>query len=223
MPSSSSGLAPLLSSPSAWTPLARPTQTNRIVAIVQRMSANEVKRVGENYCAFLCKFDLSSLPEDTQILKAVVGFSIWDGDSKDTSVMGTYRMQQDWVEAEACWDSPQSSLAWSTGHFAVGSDTLAKPEMTIEVLSDQGTDLADPPLRYEMDITQMVKEWVGLPAQNYGLAWVPMSVPSVDAGEDIRVQIVAAERLSWLTSTPRLVIYTPQAVFTGTLIILRGE
>ena len=63
----------------------------------------------------------------------------------------------------------------------------ARPAVVVE--PGQGGNPADPPIDYQLDVTDLVRSWLEGGAPIYGLAIAPAIDPSVDEGISTRFQI----------------------------------
>jgi hypothetical protein len=72
-------------------------------------------------------------------------------------------------------------------------------------MNDEGGDTVDPPLEYQLDVTDLVRSWIDHRAPNYGLAIAPEIDLSVDEGTLTRFQIYGTEHSHGLY-TPKLTV-----------------
>jgi hypothetical protein len=80
----------------------------------------------------------------------------------------------------------------------------------VVVQPDQvGTDTADPPIEYQLDVTDLVRLWLEGGAPNYGLAIAPVIDLSVDEGFMTRFQTYGSEH-SRVQYTPKLTLQVQQ-------------
>jgi hypothetical protein len=75
----------------------------------------------------------------------------------------------------------------------------------VVVAPEQGSDTVDPPLEYQLDVTDLVRSWLDGGAPNYGLAIAPVIDPSVDEGLQSRFQVYGTE-YSRAQYTPKLTV-----------------
>jgi hypothetical protein len=73
------------------------------------------------------------------------------------------------------------------------------------VQPESGGDTADPPIEYQIDVTELVNSWLEGNAPNHGLAIAPVIDPIVDEGLLTRFQLYASE-YSRKEFTPKLMI-----------------
>ena len=67
------------------------------------------------------------------------------------------------------------------------------------------SDTADPPIEYQLDVTDLVRTWLDGGAPNHGLAIAPVIDPSVDEGTLTRFQVYCSEH-SRKEYTPKLTV-----------------
>ena len=88
--------------------------------------------------------------------------------------------------------------------FTFGADAgPAGPAVVVE--PDQGSDTVDPPIEYQLDVTDLVHSWLDGGAPNHGLAIAPVIDPSVDEGTLTRFQVYGSEH-SQEQYTPKLTV-----------------
>jgi hypothetical protein len=103
------------------------------------------------------------------------------------------------------WRRPAADKSWRGGEgFAFGADTgPAGP--AVVVAPDQGSDTADPPIEYRLDVTDLVRSWLDGAAPNHGLAIAPVIDPSVDEGFLTRFQVYGSGH-GRAQNTPKLTV-----------------
>jgi hypothetical protein len=167
---------------------------------------NAVRRA-EKCNAFLVRFDLTNLdmPPQAKVAKATASFYVWDPSSVGKTKVCAFPLKTAWDEVAVTWREPAVGKSWQGGSgFAFGVDTgPAGPAVVVE--PQQGSDTADPPIEYQLDVTQMVRAWQEGGAPNHGLAIAPVIDPSVDGGTLSRFQIFSSEH-SQQPYTPKLVV-----------------
>jgi hypothetical protein len=152
---------------------------------------NPVRRADQ--CdAFLVRFDLAKagLAPQARLVKAAVSFYVWDPSSSGKTKVCAFRLKTAWDPATVTWRKPAEGKVWQGGAgFAFDVDTgPAGPGVV--VLPDQpGTDTADPPIEYQLDVTDAVRAWLEGGAPNHGLAIAPVIDPAVDEGFSSRFQV----------------------------------
>ena len=84
-------------------------------------------------------------------------------------------------------------MAWKGGRsFELEMDAgPASPAVVVK--PDQGSDTVDPPLEYQLNVTDVVRGWLAGSSANEGLAIAPVRDRSVDKGYITRFQIYASE------------------------------
>ena len=70
-------------------------------------------------------------------------------------------------------------------------------------------DTVDPPIEYQLDVTDLVRSWLDGGAPNHGLAIAPVIDPSVDEGVQTRFQVYGSEH-SREQYTPKLTVQIRQ-------------
>jgi len=155
---------------------------------------NAIRR-GDQCDAFLVRFDLTKLelPPQAHITKATVSFFVWDPSSMGKTKICAFPLKTAWDEVAVTWREPAVGKAWRGGKgFEFGADAgPAGPAVVVE--PEEGSDTADPPIEYQLDVTDLVRTWQGAGAPNHGLAIAPVIDPSVDEGILTRFQIYSSE------------------------------
>lgn len=157
--------------------------------------------------AFLVRFDLDglALPRSAKIARATVGFFVWDPSSQGRTKVCAFPLKTAWDEAAATWRQAAEGKPWKGGPaFALDVDTGPAGPAAI-VKPDDGSDLADPPLAYSLDVTDVVQSWLDGRSPNLGLAIVPVGDRSIDEGAYTRFQIYASE-FAQARFTPKLTV-----------------
>jgi hypothetical protein len=155
---------------------------------------NAVRRADE--CnAFLVRFDLAKLDAapKARVAKATVSFYVWDPSSSGKTKVCAFPLKTAWDEATVTWRQPATGKSWQGGEgFAFGADTgPAGPTVVVE--PDQGSDTVDPPIEYQLDVTDLVRSWLDGGAPNHGLAIAAVIDRSVDEGFSTRFQVFGSE------------------------------
>jgi hypothetical protein len=168
---------------------------------------NAVRRADQ--CnAFLVRFDLAKLgvPPKARVAQATVSFYVWDPSSRGKTKVCAFPLKTAWDEATVTWRRPAADKSWQGGEgFAFGADTgPAGPAVVVEP-DQEGTDTADPPIEYQLDVTDLVRSWLDGGAPNYGVAIAPVIDPSVDEGTQTRFQVYGSEH-SRAEYTPKLTV-----------------
>ena len=117
--------------------------------------------------------------------------------------MCAFPLKTPWDEATASWRQPAAGKSWQGGDvFAFGADA-GPPGPGVVVPPDQGSDTVNPPIEYQLDVTDLVRSWLDGGAPNFGLAIAPVNDPSVDEGVLTRFQVYGSEN-SQGQYTPKL-------------------
>ena len=162
-------------------------------------------RRGDECNAFLVRFDLARLevPPQACVAKATVSFFVWDPSSTGKTKVRAFPLKTAWDEATVTWREPAAGQSWQCGKgFAFGSDTGPSGPAVV-VQPDDGDDTVDPPIEYELDVTELVHSWLVGGTPNHGLAIAPEIDPSVDENSKTRFQIYGSEH-SQEQYTPKL-------------------
>ncbi len=155
--------------------------------------------------AFLVRFDLAGVkPAAAHLRRATLSFYVWDPSSQGNTKVVAARLKAPWDEAAATWQRRTTEQQWQTGDFDPAADT-ADTAKGIVVKPEQGADTADPPLEYQLDVTQFAKAWLEGSASNEGLAILPIVDRPTDDGLFSRFQIYASEYHDRKV-TPKLVL-----------------
>ncbi len=156
---------------------------------------------------FLVRFDLDrlGLPESARVQKATVSLSVWDPSSQGRTKVVAVPLTTPWEETSATWRQPSAGRRWKGGaSFALDADAGSPGPPTV-IEPDEGTDLADPPREYQIDVTDAVRGWLAGRLPNHGLAIVPVPDRSVDDGFFTRFQVYASES-DRAKATPKLTV-----------------
>jgi hypothetical protein len=169
--------------------------------------SNALRRADE--CnAFLVRFDLDKLdvPAKPKLVKAVLSFYVWGPSSKGNTKVVAMPLKTAWDEDTVTWKQPAAGKKWQGGtRFAFGTDT-GTPSKHVVVKPDMGSDTVDPPLEYQLDVTDMVRGWLDGTLANHGLAIAPVVDRAVDDGQFTRFQMYASEYRE-IKYTPKLTVY----------------
>jgi Protein kinase domain len=169
---------------------------------------NAVRRA-EQCNAFLVRFDLGQLgvPPKARVARATVSFYVWDPSSSGRTKVCALPLKTAWDEATVTWRQPAAGQSWRGGAaFAFGADT-GPPGPGVVVEPDQGSDTVDPPIEYQLDVTDLVRSWLDGGAANHGLAIAPVIDPGVDEGFLSRFQVYGLEH-GRAQYTPKLTVQT---------------
>jgi lysophospholipase L1-like esterase len=162
---------------------------------------------GDECGAFLVRFDLGKLrvPAKAQVAKATLSFNVWDPSSQGKTHVGAFALKTAWDEQTVTWHQPAAEKTWQGGKaFAVGTDTGPEAGHVV-VKPDQGSDTIDPPLEYQIDVTDTVRDWLGGKLPNHGLAIAPVRDRAVDDGLQTRFQLYGSEH-DRVQYTPKLTV-----------------
>jgi serine/threonine protein kinase len=155
---------------------------------------NAIRRA-EQCNAFLVWFDLTKLelPPRPRVEKATVSFFVWDPSSKGKTEVCAFPLKTAWDEATVSWREPAAGKSWKGGQAFSFEADAGPPGPAVVVNPEQGGDTADPPIEYQLDVTDIVRSWMDHQAPNNGLAIAPVIDPAVDQGILSRFQIFGTE------------------------------
>jgi hypothetical protein len=171
--------------------------------------ANAIRRAEEHRSAFLVHFDLQELKlgPKARVVEATVSFYVWDPSSSGKAKVCALPMKTAWDPNAVTWHSPALGKSWQGGKdFAFGTDTGA-PGASVVVMPEEGSDTADPPIEYRLDVTDLVRAWVSGESPNDGLAIAPVIDPTVDEGLSSRFQVFGTAH-GTTKYTPKLTVQT---------------
>jgi hypothetical protein len=112
--------------------------------------------------AGLLRFDIGSIPPGSTINNATLRLFAYYRDQNETLDIEVYRMLRPWVDTEANWDRAAVGKPWGLpGVNDTMTDRAADPSaaQAVSALSTW----------YELDITQLVSDWVANPQTNHGV------------------------------------------------------
>ncbi|MBN2023734.1 MAG: DNRLRE domain-containing protein [Pirellulales bacterium] len=145
--------------------------------------------------AMLLRFDLegAGIPAGARVQWAEVVVYVWDPSSQGQTKLCAFEMKTPWRAAEATWNRPAQGQTWRGGEaFAFGEDT-GESLAHVVVAPDAGGDVADPPIEYRLDVTELVRAWLDRKTPNNGVAIAPAIDRAVDDGHQTRMQVLASE------------------------------
>jgi serine/threonine protein kinase len=162
--------------------------------------------------AFLVRFDLAKLglTPKARIAKAMVSFYVWDPSSAGRTKVCAFPLKTAWDSETVTWREPATGKAWKGGEgFAFEADTGPGGAAVIVEPEKPGTDTVDPPIEYQLDVTDLVRLWLNGDAPNFGLAIAPVIDPGVDEDFFSRFQVYGSEH-STAGYTPKLTVQVRQ-------------
>jgi serine/threonine protein kinase len=157
--------------------------------------------------AFLVRFDLAKLdlPAHARVATATASFYVWDPSSAGKTKVCAFPLTTEWAEVSATWREPAVHKSWKGGQgFAFGADAGPAGNAVV-VEPEKGEDTADPPIEYRLDVTDLVRSWLGGEVPNLGLAIAPAIDSSVDGGIQSRFQVYGSEHTQ-TQYTPKLTV-----------------
>ncbi|MFH1927525.1 MAG: DNRLRE domain-containing protein [Chloroflexota bacterium] len=109
----------------------------------------------------LLRFDLSGLPSDAYIHKAVLGLYVLDRSNASSMEVQVYALSRPWVAEEATWLQASDLWLWhAPGAGGLGTDRESQPAAVVTMNQEK--------VRYQFDVTQAVQRWVEVPWANQG-------------------------------------------------------
>jgi serine/threonine protein kinase len=168
--------------------------------------SNPIRRA-ERCNAFLVRFDLEKLglAAKNQVAEAKVSFFVWDPSSSGNTKVCAFPLLTAWDPATVTWRQPSPGKSWRGGvGFAFAADT-GPAGAEVVVKPEQGSDTAEPPIEYQLDVTDLVRAWLDGRTPNHGLAIAPVIDPSVDEGLLTRFQ-VCGSKYNRAEYTPKLTV-----------------
>jgi serine/threonine protein kinase len=171
-------------------------------------SRNNAVRRAEQCNAFLVRFDLGKLglSPKVRVAKATASFYVWDPSSRGKTKVCAFPLKTAWDPATVTWREPAAGKAWRGGEsFAFGDDTGPACSSVVVEPDEPGTDTVDPPIEYQLDVTDLVRSWLDGETPNFGLAIAPMIDLSVDENFLTRFQVYGTEH-NQAEYTPKLTL-----------------
>lgn len=140
--------------------------------------------------AALLRFDLSIVPVNATVTRAVLGLYALERTGSQAMTVGAYEAYRPWAAAQATWNQATAGMRWGTpGANDTSSDRAPDPERDNAIVAV--------PQWYEFDLTHLVQKWVRDPSVNHGLIFKafgdPASVRFVTAehgGTDIHPRLI---------------------------------
>jgi len=172
---------------------------------------NNSLRRGEQCNAFLVRFDLDKLglPPRARVTEATVSFYVWDPSSAGNTKVCAFPLKTAWDPETVTWRQPIGEKSWreATG-FAFGADAgPAGPAVVVK--PEQESDTADPPIEYQLDVTDIVRGWLEGGVPDHGLAIAPVIDTRVDEGTLTRFQVYGSQH-GRAQFTPKLTVKARQ-------------
>jgi serine/threonine protein kinase len=168
---------------------------------------NAVRR-SEQCNAFLVRFELASLGlrKEVRVERAVFSFYVWDPHNNAITKVCAFPLKTTWDEASVTWNQAAEGKPWAGGKsFAFNVDTGPPSPHVIVKPDAPGTDTAEPPIEYQLEVTAIVQAWLDGSQPNHGLALAGVADRAIDNGYHSRFQIYASEHPR-PQYTPKLVI-----------------
>ena len=100
--------------------------------------------------------------------------------------------------------APAEGQTWKNGNFAIGADTSAEPAGTAIAPPDMGSDVQDPPVRIEFNVTSAFQAALSA-GEFHGFFVAGMPDRKIDDGYNVRVQLRTVDNGDG-SNSPELVI-----------------
>ena len=154
---------------------------------------------------FLVAFDVDAYQAALRartIEKATLSFYVWDPSGSGKTLVKAFPVLTPWQEASATWQAPNSGKQWrgkpskagGGPAFEIGADTGPATPGSVIVLPDaRGADVVDPPLEYQLDVTDIVRSWLDKKLDNNGIAIAGVPDKDIDQNVQTRFQVFASE------------------------------
>jgi hypothetical protein len=168
-------------------------------------------RRAEQCNALLVRFNLTKLglAPKARVAEATVSFYVWDPSSSGTTKVCAFPLTTTWEQQAVTWRHPSADKSWRDGAgFSFGSDT-GPAGAAVVVKPEQGSDTAEPPIEYQLDVTELVRAWLDGVTPNFGLAIAPVIDATVDEGLLTRFQVCGSQ-YSREQFTPKLTVQARQ-------------
>jgi hypothetical protein len=121
-----------------------------------------VRVKNDNVIQTLLRFDLGSVPWDSTINQATLRVYAYDRANAATFDLEAYRLLRPWVESQATWERAALGDPWGMGganDTTVDRDAEASASQTVAAMEAW----------HELDLTDLVSEWVADPQSNHGV------------------------------------------------------
>ncbi|HND55072.1 MAG TPA: DNRLRE domain-containing protein, partial [Pirellulaceae bacterium] len=150
--------------------------------------------------AMLVRFDvrgalrgeMRTVADALRLRRATLTFYVWDPSSQGRTKIEARPVRTEWDEASATWEQPVAGKKWRDGKgFSIEQD-CGPAVSTVVVASDPVNDIADPPVAYSLDITNIARNWIGMSTSNHGVALCPVIDRSIDEGQFTRFQVTSS-------------------------------
>jgi serine/threonine protein kinase len=162
-------------------------------------------RKGEVPSVFLVSFDVENYQAALRariVENATLSFYVWDPSNTAKTMVKAYPVLTPWQEGHATWLSPMAGKEWrgkppkpgGVCAFEIGVDTGPAAPAGVVVLSDPpGMDTVEPPIEYQLDVTDIVRNWLEKKQENHGIAIAGVPDKDTDGGLNTRFQMLASE------------------------------
>ncbi len=142
--------------------------------------------------AGLLRFDVSSLPAASNILKASVSVHVDYKTNASSLPVSLYRVMRSWGEMEATWLNASNGVTWGVAGANAGSDRSTTATDSVVMSSADAW--------YDFDVTNLARQWISNPADNKGV------VLKAGAGSIVAYGLRSSEYFSAPTYRPKLTI-----------------
>lgn len=148
--------------------------------------------------AFLLRFELDRFRgRQSKLSRAILRVRVWDPSSMASTRLDVVAVERNWDEQSVTWRMATANERWPQGEFLLSTNMAPAVTKTVVAKTvappDQGSDIADPPIVLEWDVTKLVSEWLAGKRENYGLAIMPVVDRTIDGGHFTRLQVYGSE------------------------------
>jgi len=135
----------------------------------------------------LLHFDLPDIPQGVTIVEAVLQLYAAERSTTQSMQASAYRVLREWDAQEATWEKATAGEQWNLpGCNGLGTDR--------SIVADGTATVDSTGYVFTFDVTDMVRDWVADPSQNYGLVVQGVEGGSVEYRFASAEHDVAAQR-----------------------------
>ena len=124
--------------------------------------------------AALLRFDLSAMPQSASIVSATFSIHVDYASNSYSMPVNLYGMIKPWSDMQATWISATNSVAWTVAGANSGGDRMITPADSV-LMAQANT-------WYNLNVTDLVRQWVLNPASNKGMILKAGTAPNVGYG-----------------------------------------
>ena len=116
----------------------------------------------DNYIKSLLRFDVTTIPITETVAEATLRVYPITRTNGNSLTLAAHQVLADWIDSQANRTQRQTGANWNVAGMAAGSDYAAEADGTA-TLTGVGSGWV------EVDVTDMVRDWIANPAANHGL------------------------------------------------------